>query len=138
MKTQRNSSRSIWKHITTNVEALFGLVKQLTAFSRDYVLFFWWKIFIIDFCRSSCPEVFCKKVFRPATLLNKIFWHRCFPVNFVKFLRTHFYIEHLWWLLLSSRHFFKCSFRENIFRTSEDVSAFVKPNESHRSDSRWR
>ena len=24
----------------------------------------------------------------------------CFPMNFVKFLRTHFYIEHLWWLLL--------------------------------------
>ena len=25
---------------------------------------------------------------------------RCFPVNFVKFLRTPFSIEHLWWLLL--------------------------------------
>ena len=23
-------------------------------------------------------------------------WHRCFPVNFVKFLRTPFLIEHLW------------------------------------------
>ena len=26
---------------------------------------------------------------------------RCFPVNFVKFPRTPFSIEHLWWLLLS-------------------------------------
>ena len=26
---------------------------------------------------------------------------QCFPVNFAKFLRTTFYIEHLWWLLLS-------------------------------------
>ena len=25
---------------------------------------------------------------RPATLLKKKLWHRCFPVNFVKFLRT--------------------------------------------------
>ena len=25
---------------------------------------------------------------RPATLLNKRLWHRCFPVNFAKFLRT--------------------------------------------------
>ena len=32
---------------------------------------------------GSCP--------RPATLFKK---------DFVKFLRTHFYIEHLWWLLL--------------------------------------
>ena len=37
---------------------------------------------------------------RPATLLKKRFWHRCFPVNFVKFLRAPFYIEHLWMLLL--------------------------------------
>ena len=27
-------------------------------------------------------------------------WNRCFPVNFVKFLRTPFLTEHLWWLLL--------------------------------------
>ena len=28
---------------------------------------------------------------RPATLLKKRLWRRCFPVNFVKFLRTPFY-----------------------------------------------
>ena len=67
--------------------------------------------------RSSRPEVFCKKgVFRnftefigkhlcqslfwPATLLKKRLWHRCFPENFLKFLRTPFLKEHLWWLLL--------------------------------------
>ena len=38
---------------------------------------------------------------RPATLLKKRLWHRCFPVNFAKFLRTSFIIDHLWWLLLS-------------------------------------
>ena len=37
---------------------------------------------------------------RPATLLKKRLWHRCFHVNFVKFLKTLFFIEHLWWLLL--------------------------------------
>ena len=35
-----------------------------------------------------------------APLLKKRLWRRCFPVNFVKFLRTLFCIEHLWWLLL--------------------------------------
>ena len=39
---------------------------------------------------------------RPATLLKKRLWHRCFPVNFVKILRTPFYIEHLWWMLLQN------------------------------------
>ena len=47
------------------------------------------------------PESFDKDAgLRPATLLKKRLWHRCFPVNFVKFLRTPFFIEHLWWLLL--------------------------------------
>ena len=74
--------------------------------------------------RRSSPEVFCKKGvlrnftkftgkhlcqslffnkvagLRPAFLLKKRLWHICFPVNFVKFLRAPFYIEHLWWLLL--------------------------------------
>ena len=74
---------------------------------------------------SSRLEVFCKKgIFRnfakfkgknlyqsllfnkvaglrPATLLKKRLGHMCFPVNFAKFLRTHFLTEHIWWLILS-------------------------------------
>ena len=66
--------------------------------------------------RNSRPEVFCKKgVLRNFTkftgnhlcqslFFNKVagpgLWHKCFPVNFVKFLRTSLFIEHLWWLLL--------------------------------------
>ena len=55
-------------------------------------------------CLEQPPEVFYKKRcpwkfihrktsvpgLRPATLLKKRFWHRCFPVNFTKFLRTSF------------------------------------------------
>ena len=78
--------------------------------------------------RSSHLEVFCEKVFlkihqnlqentgarvsflikllasglRPAALLKKSLWYRCFPVNFAKFLRAPIFIEHLRWLLLSS------------------------------------
>ena len=33
-------------------------------------------------------------------LIKKRPWYRCFPVNFGKFPRTPFFIEHLWWLLL--------------------------------------
>ena len=53
---------------------------------------------------NTCSRVsFFNKVggLRPATLLKKRLWHRCFSVNFVKFLRTHFFIEHLRWLLLT-------------------------------------
>ena len=83
-------------------------------------------------CRSSRPEVFCEKVFleisqdsqentyarvsfliklqtTPATLLKKRLWHRCFPVNFAKFLRTPSFTEYFWWLLL--RVLFPCEYR---------------------------
>ena len=85
----------------------FFLVMSVVVFYLDGYLFRWSK-------RSSPPETFCKKgVFknytkfkekrlsqslflnkaaglRPATSLNKRIWHRCFPGNFVKFLRTCF------------------------------------------------
>ena len=75
--------------------------------------------------RSIRPEMFCKEgVLRnvenftrkhlnqslflnkvaglsPATLSKKRLWHRCFPVNFAKFLRTPFLTEHPRWLLLT-------------------------------------
>ena len=32
--------------------------------------------------------------------IKKRLWHRCFPVNFAKFLRAPFLTEHVLWLLL--------------------------------------
>ena len=77
--------------------------------------------FLIEF-RSSRPEMFCRKGvlknfakftgnhlcqslffnkdLRPATLLKKRLWHRCFLVNIAKFLRAPFFTEQLRWLLL--------------------------------------
>ena len=51
---------------------------------------------------NTCARVSFNKVagLSPATLLKKRLWHRCFPVDFVKFLRTPFIIEHVWWLFL--------------------------------------
>ena len=42
--------------------------------------------------KQLCQSLFFNKVagLRPATLLKKRLWHSCFPVNFVKFLRTPF------------------------------------------------
>ena len=42
--------------------------------------------------KLQCQRLFFNKVadFRPAALLKKSVWHRCFPVNFAKFLRRPF------------------------------------------------
>ena len=37
---------------------------------------------------------------RDLQLYLKRLWHRCFPVNFVKFLIAPFLTKHLWWLFL--------------------------------------
>ena len=86
--------------------------------SLIFLLFGSWSL-----VRSSHPEVFleilqnsqentCARVsffykvadLRPkaCNFIKKRLWHRYFHVNFAKFLRTAFLIEHLWWLLLFS------------------------------------
>ena len=67
--------------------------------------------------RSSRTEVFCKKdaprnfakftgkhLCQSLTLLKKTLWHRCFPVNFARFLKTPCFTEHIRWLFCN---FFK-------------------------------
>ena len=41
---------------------------------------------------------------RPATLSKKRLWHKCFPVNFAKFLRTPFLQNTSGWLVLTKLH----------------------------------
>ena len=43
--------------------------------------------------KTPVPESFFNKIadLRAATLLKKKLWHRCFPVNFAKCLRTRYF-----------------------------------------------
>ena len=52
--------------------------------------------------KTPVPEPLFDKVaiLRPAPLLKKRRWHRCFPMNFAKFFRALFLTEHFQWLLL--------------------------------------
>ena len=67
---------------------------------------------------NTCARVsFFNKVagLRPATLLKKRLWHRSFPVNYAKFLKIPFFIEHLWWLLLKKRKFMYCILAQLVY-----------------------
>ena len=59
-------------------------------------------VVIIHDSQKQSPGVVLLKRLRPATLLKKRLWHKCFSVNFTKFLRTPLLTEHLRWLLLDS------------------------------------
>ena len=52
--------------------------------------------------KHLCQGLFFNKVagLRAATLLKKRQQHRCFPLNFTKFLRAPFLTQHFRWLIL--------------------------------------
>ena len=53
--------------------------------------------------KHLCQSLFFDKVvLRPVISLKRRIWHSCFSVNFAKFFRTLFFIEHLQSLLLKS------------------------------------
>ena len=102
------------KGISSNVSYNIVLKtwKSWFLFSKDANLTEKFKII-----RSNHLEVFCKRAvlknltkstgkhlcqsLKPTTLLRNRLWHSCFPMNFAKFLRTSFFIEHLHQLLLN-------------------------------------
>ena len=50
--------------------------------------------------QSNCARVSFLIKFQAWRLVS--LWHRCFPVNFAKFLKTDFFTKRLRWLLLTS------------------------------------
>ena len=52
-----------------------------------------------DIAWTRCQSLFFNKVagLRPATLLKKRLWHRCFSVNFAKFLFKIIRVITVWW-----------------------------------------
>ena len=69
-----------------------------------------------------CQRFFFNKVagLRPTTLLKKSLWHRCFPVNFPKFLRTPFLQNTTGRLLLNKVASWGDRFRSFSCRSLED------------------
>ena len=55
---------------------------------------------VASFKENTCARASFLIKLRASDLLKKRLWHRCFSVNFAKFLRTHFLAGHLLWLLL--------------------------------------
>ena len=95
------------KPIYFNKEYLFQ--NKIYYLDKIYLSFTKIKFSKYTLYRISCPDVFCKKGvlrnfakftgkntctrvggLRADTLLKKRLWHRCFSVNFAKFLRTCF------------------------------------------------
>ena len=73
---------------------------RLEVFCRKGVL----RYFEKSTGKHLCQSLLFNKVadLWTVNLLKKRFWYRCFPVNFLKFLKTPSITEHLRWLLLKT------------------------------------
>ena len=70
--------------------------------------------------KHLCQSFFLNKLqARPVTLLRKRLWHRCFLVNFAKFLRTPS-LRNTFGRLLSDLYFF-----QKFFKLSKNLHCFL-------------
>ena len=113
------------KSLFTNIQVLCKKKGLWQLYKKKRLRWLLLEIFMLvvpEKGRSSRPLVFCKKgvlknfakIHRKTPMsepffnkvaglglqlyLKKGLWHKCFPVNFEKFLRKHFLTEHLQWL----------------------------------------
>ena len=88
--------------------------------------------------KNTCARVsfLIKLQARPVTLLKKRLWHRCFPVNFMKFLRAPFSQNTSWRLLLvydNTEHAILYRFRAT-FTSEKFLFSSVKRASLHYSE----
>ena len=82
--------------------------------------------------KHLCQSLFFNKVvgLRPAILLKKRIWHRCFPVTFAKFLRTPFLKNTSGWLVLKKKSYASERSISIVLKNSEFVEEcfYVSPH----------
>ena len=88
------------KKIPNRLEcACYHNIPEVKAFNLKVKTRLSWNIVDLKFTEA----VVCLKVvgLQSYDFIKERLQRKCFPVNVTKFLRTSFFIEHLWWLLLN-------------------------------------
>ena len=93
-----DDAKVLIKHVYQNVSqtTLCSLFKRTRR--RSYLGHYNTEAVAQGVLYKRCSKKFSKS--KPATLLIKRLWHRCFSANSAKLLRTPFLKKHLQWLLL--------------------------------------
>ena len=95
-KTNTKYKREVWY---TKQENIFWNVSiHLLLLRSNHLEVFCKKGVLWNFAKFTGKQL-CQSLFFNKVAGNRL-WHKCFTVNFAKFLRTPFLKEHLRWLLL--------------------------------------
>ena len=105
---RRNQSVDMQKQLCTSIlqDSWQRRIQNTVKYTEAVVQVFCRKGIPRNFAKFTgkrlCQSLFFNKVagLKAAILLKKRLWHKCFPVNFAKFLRTPVFTEHLRWLPL--------------------------------------
>ena len=104
-----------WQYVLKTYGLRQIFIKQTEAVARRCSVK---KGILINFTKFTgkhlCHSLFLNKV-SDLNVIKKRFWHRCFPVHFVKFFREPFFIEHIRWLLLNRVALTLASFFQRFF-----------------------
>ena len=92
-RSELNRMYSLWSFRSSRPEKMSPEVSCTKGALRNFAKFTE---------KHLCKSLFFDEVagLRPITLLKKRLWHSCFPKDIAKFLRTHFFTEHIQRLLL--------------------------------------
>ena len=84
----------------------FSLLTTKKKFWKNWNIHYWAYL-----CQTKVTSFLIINENEDSGKTKKGLWHRCFPVNFTKFLRTPFLTEHIRWLFLqcaSERAHYQC------------------------------
>ena len=80
-------------------EFISSLISLFTIARLRVTVYYYYLTYASEAVVRSCSV---KKLFlKISQSSHENAWHRCFPVNFAKFLRTFFLTEHIRWLFLA-------------------------------------
>ena len=104
LEMSRNSQENTWRPATLLKKRLWHrcFPVNFATFLRTPVLYRTPPVGASVHISKSIRENTYAHYTVPEPFFNKVagLRHRCFPLSFVKFLRTPFFLEHLCWLLL--------------------------------------
>ena len=83
---------SIFRRVKSHISVTQNCQNHISSRPEDLCKIYVLENFTKFTGKQLCHSLFFNKVagLRPAALSKKRLWHRCFPVNFVKFLRAPF------------------------------------------------
>ena len=118
MEHSRATCVHFMKNLLTDIKNALRTIKLIWALKAVVRRCFVKKGVLRNFAKFTGKHLYQILFFNKVAGLNNSLWHRCFPVNFAKFLRTSIFTKYLrttasvdFFVIL---HFYPCPYQEPV------------------------